>query len=178
MTALNSLNVERAGLHRRGGLLRLTWMNGRRLVPAGWLLAAVISLGSTAHAQATPVGLWNTISDKDGKPEAVVEIREVNGQLSGVVRELLVAADPQDSICGKCTDDRKGQRVIGMEILRHMHRDGDEWSGGEILDPENGKTYKATLKLSDGGQKLLVRGYIGLPIFGRSQTWVRRTVHD
>jgi uncharacterized protein (DUF2147 family) len=59
-----------------------------------------------------------------------------------------------------------------------MRRDGDEWTGGEILDPENGKTYKATLKLADNGQKLLVRGYIGLPIFGRSQTWVRRTVRD
>jgi len=150
----------------------------RLLLPAAWLLGALISLGPVVQAQATPVGLWNTISDKDGKPEAVVEIREVNGQLSAVVRELLVEADPQDSICGKCTDDRKGQRVIGMEILRHMHRDGDEWTGGEILDPENGKTYHATLKLADGGQKLLVRGYIGLPIFGRSQTWVRRTVRD
>lgn len=176
--ALNSLNAQCVDRHRRQELFNLTFMNGRRLLPAVWALAAVVSLGGAAKAQSSPVGLWNTISDKDGKPEAVVEIREVNGQLSGVVRELLVEADPQDSICGKCTDDRKGQRVIGMEILRHMHRDGDEWSGGEILDPENGKTYHATLKLTDGGQKLLVRGYIGLPIFGRTQTWVRRTVRD
>jgi uncharacterized protein (DUF2147 family) len=94
------------------------------------------------------------------------------------VRSLLVVADPQDSVCGKCKGERRGQRIVGMEILRHMHADGDEWSGGEILDPENGKTYRATLKLIDGGQKLVVRGYVGLPLFGRSQTWVRRTARD
>ena len=65
-----------------------------------------------------------------------------------------------------------------MEIVRHMRPDGNQWSGGEILDPENGKTYRATMKLIDGGQRLVVRGYIGLPLFGRSQTWLRRTVHD
>jgi uncharacterized protein (DUF2147 family) len=62
-----------------------------------------------------------------------------------------------------------------MEILRHMRPDGDEWSGGEILDPESGKTYRARMKLIDGGRRLVIRGYIGLPLFGRSQTWVRRT---
>ena len=137
-----------------------------------------ISLGATAYGQRTPVGLWNTISDTDGKPTAVVELRLVNNELSGVVRELLVAADPDDSVCGKCSGDRKGQHIVGMEILRHMRPDGDEWSGGEILDPENGKTYRATMKLTDGGQKLVVHGYIGLPLFGRSQIWVRRTVRD
>ncbi|PYP60764.1 MAG: DUF2147 domain-containing protein [Gemmatimonadetes bacterium] len=137
-----------------------------------------LPLGLAARGQGTPVGFWNTISDADGKPTAVVEIREINGELSGVVRELLVAADPADSVCGKCSGDRKGQRIVGMEIVRHMRPDGNQWSGGEILDPENGKTYRATMKLIDGGQRLVVRGYIGLPLFGRSQTWLRRTVHD
>src|SRR5437899_4848200 len=82
-------------------------------------------LGAKVGAQASPVGMWNTISDRDGKPTAVVEIREINGELSGVVRELLVAADPEDSVCGKCSGDRKGQRIVGMEIVRHMHADGD-----------------------------------------------------
>jgi uncharacterized protein (DUF2147 family) len=92
------------------------------------------------------------------------------------VRALLVPADPEDSVCGKCSDDRKGKRIVGMEIVRHMRstRDGDEWSGGEILDPQNGKTYRAKMKLSDGGKKLIVRGYIGFSLFGRSQTWLRR----
>jgi uncharacterized protein (DUF2147 family) len=127
-----------------------------------------------ASAQATAVGAWNTISDTDGRPTAVVEIREVDGELVGTITELLVAAEPEDSVCGKCSGERKGQRVVGMEILRHMRPDGDAWSGGEILDPETGKTYKAKMKLIDGGNKLVLRGYIGLPLFGRSQTWVRR----
>ena len=135
-------------------------------------------LGGGGQSQASPVGLWNTISDKDGKPTAVVEIRQVDNELSGVVRELLVAADPGDSVCSKCSGVRHMQRVIGMEILWHMKPDGDHWSGGEILDPENGKTYRATLTVADSGQKLIVRGYIGLPLFGRSQTWLRRTVRD
>ena len=135
---------------------------------------ALIVAAQPAVAQATPVGFWNTISDTDGRPTAVVEIREENGELTGTVRGLLVAADPEDSVCGKCSGERKGQRIVGMEILRHVHRDGDEWNGGEILDPETGKTYRVKLKLADGGKKLIVRGYIGLSLFGRSQVWERR----
>ena len=137
-------------------------------------LAAFFIVQNPLPRQASPVGLWNTISDTDGKPTAVVEIREVDHELTGTVRALLVAADPADSICSKCPGDRRGQRIVGMEILRGLHADGDEWSGGEILDPENGKTYRAKLKLTDHGQKLVVRGYIGFSMFGRSQTWIRR----
>jgi uncharacterized protein (DUF2147 family) len=142
-----------------------------RLVSLAAALAmAVTHIGS---AQASPIGLWNTISDVDGKPTAVVEIGRDGSELSGVVRALLVAADARDSICDKCPGERKGQRIVGMEILRHMRPDGHEWSGGEVLDPENGKTYRARMRLEDGGRKLIVRGYIGFSIFGRSQTWIR-----
>lgn len=139
------------------------------------MLATVVAIAAVhpARAQATPAGFWNTVSDVDGKPTAVVEIRQVDGELSGVVRALLVAAEPQDSICAKCPGERKGQRIVGMEILRHMRPQGDEWGGGEILDPENGKTYRARMHLEDGGRKLIVRGYIGFSLFGRSQTWFR-----
>jgi len=137
------------------------------------LAVLAISAPHSARAQTSPVGFWNTISDVDGKPTAVVEIRQVDGELVGVVRALLVAAEPQDSICDKCPGERKGQRIVGMEILRHMRPQGDEWNGGEILDPENGKTYRATMHLEDKGQRLIVRGYIGFSLFGRSQTWVR-----
>jgi uncharacterized protein (DUF2147 family) len=129
---------------------------------------------TVAAAQATPVGLWNTISDTDGKPTAVVEILERDGEYIGIVRGLLAPADRADSICGKCSGERKGQRIVGMQILSRMHRVGDEWSGGEILDPESGKTYRAKMRLDEGGTRLIVRGYLGLSVFGRSQTWVRR----
>jgi uncharacterized protein (DUF2147 family) len=141
-----------------------------------FLVTACLALVNdpAAIAQDSPAGLWSTINDRDGKPTGVVEIREVNGELVGVVRGILVDAGPDVSICEKCTDDRKGQPILGMEILRHMRQNGDEWSGGEILDPENGQTYRATMKLAEDGKKLIVRGYIGIPMFGRSQTWVRR----
>ena len=147
----------------------------------GMLLLAALAATpfQSSLAQVATKGLWTTVSDRDGKPEAVVEIREVNGELVGVVRALLVAADREDSICTKCPGDRRGRPIVGMEILRHMKPDGSgAFSGGEILDPENGKTYRATMKLADGGQKLIVRGYIGLSIFGRSQTWFRRPRAD
>jgi uncharacterized protein (DUF2147 family) len=139
------------------------------------VLIGMAPLATRAGAQTTPVGFWNTISDVDGRPTAVVEIQEINGEYVGTVRALLVPADPADSVCGKCKGAQKGQRIVGMEIIHHMRSDGDEWSGGEVLDPETGKTYRARMKLTDGGQKLVLRGYIGLPLFGRSQTWVRRS---
>ena len=142
-----------------------------------WLasLTIVFARPVTLRAQATPVGYWNTVSDDDGRPTAIVEIQQrPDGEYVGIVRGLLVAASHEDSICSKCTDERRGQPVVGMTILRHMRQDGDEWSGGEILDPENGKTYRAKMRLADGGKKLIVRGYIGVSLFGRSQTWIRR----
>lgn len=140
------------------------------------LLGAALAVAAAvpAYAQHTPAGSWNAISDSDGRPTAVVEIREIGGEYVGVVRDLILQATRDDSLCGKCSGDRKGQRIIGMEILRHLRPDGAEWSGGEILDPENGKTYRAKMKLIDGGTKLVVRGYVGLSLFGRSQTWIRR----
>src|SRR5690349_5240705 len=94
-----------------------------RAIVAVSMFGASMTASSALIAQATPAGFWNTISDTDGRPTAVVEIREDRGEYVGVVRQLLVAADPEDSICGKCSGERKGQRIVGMEILRHMRRD-------------------------------------------------------
>jgi uncharacterized protein (DUF2147 family) len=148
-----------------------------RSAVAVFAFATILGPLHPSHRRAgqSPVGMWSTISDDDGRPTAIVEIREVRGELVGVVRALLVPASHEDSVCGKCSGDRKGQRVVGMEILRHLRPNGREWSGGEILDPENGRTYKATLQLEGDGRKLVVRGYIGFSMFGRSQTWVRCT---
>lgn len=142
------------------------------------LLVLILGLPALANppaaaAQTTPVGLWQTIGDADGQPMALVEIREADGGLIGVVKALLAKGEPQDRVCDRCSGDRKGQRIVGMEILRRMRRDGDEWTGGEILDPENGKTYRAKMHLEDSGKKLVVRGFIGFALFGRSQTWIR-----
>ena len=136
------------------------------------VLAFVIVHGA-AWAQATPVGLWKTIDD-DGKTEkSLVRISEAGGVLSGKIEKIFDPAK-QDATCDKCTDERKDKPVLGMTILRNLKQDADDkdaWSGGEVLDPNNGKTYRARLKPIDGGKALQMRGYFG-PLY-RTQVWQR-----
>jgi len=127
-----------------------------------------------AQAQATPVGLWKTIDDETKMEKSLVRVTETGGVVSGRIEKLL---DPtkQDAKCDKCTDARKDQPVTGMTIINGVKASDDktQWDGGEILDPNNGKTYKVRMKPVDGGRKLEVRGYIGAPMLGRTQTWIR-----
>lgn len=141
---------------------------------AGALLAA--SLAPTFAADAnSPVGLWQNIDDESGKPKALIRITENNGVLQGQIEKLFRSPnEDQNPKCDKCTDARKDKPVIGMVILTGLKKDGDEYSGGEILDPNNGKVYKSKLELTDGGKKLKMRGYIGMPMLGRTQTWIRQ----
>ncbi|MBX3618637.1 MAG: DUF2147 domain-containing protein [Rhizobacter sp.] len=140
-----------------------------------WIVALPLALcAAMAWAQASPVGLWKTIDD-DGKTEkSMVRLTESGGKLTGRI-ESLFDASKRESVCDKCSDDRKNQRLVGLTILREVTKEPDEevWSGGEILDPSNGKTYRVRLKPVDGGARLEVRGYIGMPLLGRTQTWVR-----
>lgn len=138
------------------------------------IIAGALALaGMAAWAQNTPVGLWKTIDD-DGKTEkSLVRITESGGVLSGKI-EKIFDASKQDSKCDKCTDERKDQPVLGMVILRNLKQDPDDkevWSGGEVLDPNNGKVYRSRLKPIDGGKQLQMRGYIGP--FYRTQVWQR-----
>ncbi|HEY1089519.1 MAG TPA: DUF2147 domain-containing protein [Burkholderiaceae bacterium] len=130
-------------------------------------------ISSAALAQATPVGLWKTIDD-DGKTEkSLVRITESGGVLTGSIEKVFDASKQAD-VCDKCEDDRKNKPVVGLQIIRGIKQDADDkalWTGGEVLDPAKGKTYKARLKPIEGGKKLEMRGYIGF--FYRTQTWVR-----
>lgn len=139
-----------------------------RLAALCLALAPALSL-----AQLTPIGLWKTIDD-DGKTEkSLVRITESGGVLSGAIEKIFDPAK-QDSKCDKCTDDRKDKPVLGLVIIRNVRQDADDkslWSGGEILDPANGKTYKTRLKPVDGGKSMEMRGYIGF--FYRTQVWQR-----
>lgn len=138
------------------------------------IAAAVLGLvGSIAFAQATPVGLWRTIDDETKQPKALVRISESGGVVSGKIEKLFDPAK-QDSVCDLCTDERKGQKVIGLTMIRNVKQDPDDksvWGGGEILDAAKGKTYKTRLKPVDGGKKMEVRGYVGF--FYRTQVWER-----
>ena len=139
-----------------------------------FLFAAALLMPAFAFAQTSPVGLWKTIDDDGKTAKSLVRISEQGGTLVGSVDKLLDPKDPTDAKCDKCTDDRKNQPVLGLQIIRGVKPDGEGvWGHGEILDPNNGKTYRTRLKPVDGGKKLEVRGYIGAPLFGRTQTWVR-----
>jgi len=138
------------------------------------LFAAALLSPVLAFAQATPVGLWKTIDDDGKTAKSLVRISEQGGTLTGSIDKLLDPTAPPDARCDKCSDDRKDKPVLGLQIIRGVKPDGDGlWDHGEILDPNNGKTYRTRLKPVDGGKKLEVRGYIGAPLFGRTQTWVR-----
>lgn len=123
-------------------------------------------------AQATPVGLWKTIDDETKKARSLVRITETNGVLSGKIEKIIDPAKA-DSKCTACTDARKDQTIQGMTILTGLKKFDAEWGEGEILDPNNGKIYKAKAKILDGGKRLEVRGFIGIAALGRSQYWIR-----
>jgi len=135
---------------------------------------AILCLAAFAvhAADPTPVGRWRTVDDKTGKPRSIVRIYEENGHYFGRVEESLNPATAGRR-CDKCTDDRKDQPIVGMVIIRSLKKDGEEFKGGDILDPDNGKVYNCKLKVK--GDKLIVRGYIGASLFGRSQTWTRES---
>ena len=143
-------------------------------------LFLVLFFTQSAFATATnsPVGLWKTIDDVTNKPKAIVQISESSSKaLSG--RILKIYPRPgydQNELCTSCEGKWHNKRIVGMTILENLRQDKNNplhWTDGEILDPMNGKTYHATVQLIDNGQRLNVRGYVGLPLFGRTQTWVR-----
>jgi uncharacterized protein (DUF2147 family) len=127
---------------------------------------------ATAFAQATPTGLWKTIDDETKQEKSFVRISENGGMLSGRIEKIVDPAK-QDSVCDKCEDARKGQKVLGMTIVEGVKKNPDEpyWDGGTILDPNNGKTYRVRMTPKEGGKVLEVRGFIGP--FYRNQTWLR-----
>jgi uncharacterized protein (DUF2147 family) len=147
-------------------------MHKMLIVPT--LLLATLA-GGAAFAQATPVGSWKTVDDETGKEKSIVHISEAGGVLSGRIEKLLDPAKA-DAKCDKCSDERRDQPVAGLTIIRNVKKSegrADEWSGGDILDPNNGKVYNVRLKPVDGGKRLEVRGYVGMPMLGRTQTWQR-----
>jgi uncharacterized protein (DUF2147 family) len=126
------------------------------------LALALLSLVSMpTFAQMSPVGLWRNIDDKTGEVKAEIRIVETAGGLSGRIEKILKKSAKPDEKCVECSDDRKDQPMLGLEIIR----------GGKILDPENGSEYRMRLTPLEDGKKLEVRGYLGP--FYRTQTWVR-----
>jgi len=146
-----------------------------RTVTIGFLLLTATLAAAPALADdGTPVGRWKTIDDASGKEKSIVAIWEEGGRLFGKVDKLLdPKPDDPDPVCKKCDGELKDKPFLGMRILWDLKKDGGKWSGGKIMDPDNGKSYRCFITLMEGGKKLLVRGYIGTPLLGRTQTWLR-----
>ena len=130
------------------------------------------AISAGVRAQPTAAGLWRTFDDRTGRERAAVLIQRRGELLSG---RIVGVVDPAEGarICELCQGERKDKPILGLTIITGMRPDGDHWDGGQILDPQTGSVYRCTMRLADGGRKLIVRGFVGISLFGRSQTWLR-----
>jgi uncharacterized protein (DUF2147 family) len=139
--------------------------------PASAAATSPAAAGATVAPSDSPVGLWKTIDDKTGAARAIVRIYEQDGRLFGKI-EGSFKPGAEHRTCEVCSDDRKGQPMLGLIIIRNMKHADDEYNGGDILDPDTGSVYRCKMHV-EGGTRLVVRGYIGFSLLGRNQTWQR-----
>lgn len=138
------------------------------------ITAAAALMSSAAWADnASPVGLWRNVDDASGKPRALIRITESKGTVQGKIEKVFLGPN-ENGKCEKCEGALKNAPVVGLVILSGLKKDGSEYTGGQILDPDNGQTYRSKIQLVEGGRKLNVRGYVGVPTLGRSQIWERQ----
>ena len=134
------------------------------------LFSFTLFLSLSIYSQ-TIFGKWHSFDEETHKIESVIEVYEKDGKAYAKILEI---TDPEkkDAVCFKCKGERKDQPIVGMNILTGLKKKGDEWSGGKILDPKNGKEYKCYIKLLDDNT-LKIRGYIGISLLGRTAIWKR-----
>ena len=135
------------------------------------LLLLNLFIFNSLFAQNTVIGKWKTIDDKTGKPKSIIEIYEKDGKIYGKIIDILNPANKKN-LCTECSGAEKNKPVMGMVLINGLTKDNDEYNGGTIIDPTNGKVYKCYIAL-EAQDKLKVRGYIGLSILGRTQYWYR-----
>lgn len=150
-------------------------IRNKNIIMKNIFLAILIFLLVNSTIAQNIIGKWKTIDDISGKPRSVVEIFKKGDVYFGrVLKTFPKPEEDSDPICELCAGDRKGQKIIGMEIIKNMVKEGDEYIDGEILDPENGKTYRSKLWIED--EVLYVRGYVAF--FFRTQNWYKYDDED
>ena len=159
-------------------------MRARLLIPATAAAAALLSLAAAVSAQTpaptapqTPAGLWQAVDDDTKQPTGWFLIANHDGVYSGIIAKMfLKPGEDPNAVCSECKDDRQNHPWLGLEIIRGMKQDAEKpekYVDGTILDPRDGKVYKANMTVTPDGQTLVVRGYIGISLLGKNQYWTR-----